>query len=99
MRELLQGYRAFVQLDAQDARTVVVYLREVSYAPGDMLFRAGDVQAGAHLLLVLEGEVTVETGTALPGLEFHRRQHQHQREQRCEREARATSRARGCTLG
>ena len=61
--------RAAEQLDAQDARTVVAYLREVSYAPGDMLFRAGDVQAGAHLLLVLEGEVTVETGTALPGLE------------------------------
>jgi CRP/FNR family transcriptional regulator, cyclic AMP receptor protein len=67
--DLLQGYRAFVQLDAQDARTVVAYLREVSYAPGDVLFRAGDVQAGAHLLLVLEGEVTVETGTTLPGLE------------------------------
>ena len=67
--ELLQAQRAFVRLDAEDAQTVVAYLREVSYAPGEVLFRAGDVQPGAHLLLLLEGEVTVETGTCLPGLE------------------------------
>lgn len=67
--ELLQKFRAFVQLDAQDAATVVAYLREVSYAPGEVLFRAGDTQAVAHLLLLLDGEVTVETGTNLPGLE------------------------------
>ena len=67
--ELLQKFRAFVQLDAQDAATVVAYLREVSYTPGEVLFRAGDTQAVAHLLLVLEGEVSVETGTSLPGLE------------------------------
>ena len=53
--ELLQAQRAFVRLDAEDAQTVVAYLREVSYAPGEVLFRAGDV--------------TVETGTCLPGLE------------------------------
>jgi CRP/FNR family transcriptional regulator, cyclic AMP receptor protein len=67
--DLLQRFRAFVQLDAQDAATVVGYLREVSYSPGEVLFRAGDTQAVAHLLLLLDGEVSVETGTALPGLE------------------------------
>jgi CRP/FNR family transcriptional regulator, cyclic AMP receptor protein len=67
--ELLQRFRAFVQLDAQDAATVVAYLREVRFSPGDVLFRAGDTQAVAHLLLVLEGEVAVDTATSLPGLE------------------------------
>ena len=67
--DLLQRFRAFVQLDAQDAATVVAYLREVSYSPGEVLFRAGDTQAVAHLLLVLDGEVSVDTGTSLPGLE------------------------------
>ena len=64
--DLLQRFRAFVQLDAQDAATVVGYLREVNYSPGEVLFRAGDTQTVAHLLLVLEGEVAVETGTTLP---------------------------------
>ena len=63
--ELLQGFRAFTRLDADDARTVVAYLREVSYSRGELLFRAGDSQASAHLLLLLEGEVAVDTGTGL----------------------------------
>jgi CRP-like cAMP-binding protein len=62
--ELLQGFRAFTRLDANDARTVVAYLREVSYSRGDVLFRAGDSHASAHLLLLLEGEVAVDTGTS-----------------------------------
>ncbi len=65
--ELLQAFRAFVQLDAQDARTVVGYLREVSFGRGEVLFRAGDSQATPHLLLLLEGEVAVDTGTGTPG--------------------------------
>lgn len=67
--ELLMGWRAFVRLDAADAATVAAYLREVSYGPGDVLFRAGDSMALTHLLVVLHGEVTVDTGTDLPGLE------------------------------
>lgn len=67
--DLLQRFRAFVQLDAQDAATVVAYLREVRYGAGEVMFRAGDTQAVAHLLLVLDGEVSVETGTSLPGME------------------------------
>jgi len=67
--DLLQGFRAIVRLDAQDAQTVPAYLREVSYSQGDVLFRAGDTEAVAHLLLVLEGEVSVDTGNSPPGLE------------------------------
>jgi len=63
--ELLQGFRAFTRLDANDARTVVAYLREVSYSRGELLFRAGDSHASAHLLLLLEGEVAVDTGAGL----------------------------------
>ncbi len=67
--DLLQRLRAFVQLDAQDAATVVAYLRELHYSPGDVLFRTGDTQAVAYLLLVLDGEVSVDTGTSAPALE------------------------------
>ena len=67
--DLLQGFRAFVRLDAQDARTVVAYLREVSYPRGEVMFRAGDSHSSAHLLLVLEGEVAVDTGTSTAAVE------------------------------
>ncbi len=63
---LLQGFRAFVQLDAQDARTVVSYLREMSFGRGELLFQAGDSHASAYLLLVLDGEVAVDTGDSVP---------------------------------
>ena len=62
--KLLQGFHAFMQLDAQDARTVVGYLREVSYSRGELLFRAGDSHASSHLLLLLDGEVAVDTGAS-----------------------------------
>jgi CRP-like cAMP-binding protein len=64
--ELLQTLRAFVRLDADDARCVVAYLREVGFARGEVLFRAGDQHSLAHLLLVLEGEVSVDTGSLSP---------------------------------
>jgi len=64
--QLLQSFRAFVQLDAQEARTVAAYLREVSFSRGEVMFRAGDSHASGHLLLVLDGEVAVDTGTSTP---------------------------------
>jgi CRP/FNR family transcriptional regulator, cyclic AMP receptor protein len=67
--ELLMGFRAFVRLDAADATTVAAYLREVSYAAGEVLFRAGDSMALSHMLLLLDGEVSVDTGTAVEGQE------------------------------
>lgn len=65
--ELLQSFRAFVRLDAADARTVAAYLREVSFGRGELLMRAGDTPQSAHLLLVLDGEVAVDTATRTPG--------------------------------
>lgn len=58
--ELLQGLHAFVRLDAQDAQCVLAYMREVTYARGSVLFRTGDSGHAGHLLLVLEGEVSVD---------------------------------------
>jgi CRP-like cAMP-binding protein len=65
--ELLQRMRAFLRLDAADARVVVAYLREVSFLRGDVLLRAGDTHTQAHMLLVLDGEVAVDTATRVPG--------------------------------
>ena len=60
--ELLQTLHAFVRLSAQDARCVAGYMRELSYARGERLFQAGEQHHANHLLLVLDGEVTVDTG-------------------------------------
>lgn len=60
--ELLQTFQAFVRLDADDARCVVAYMREVGYARGALLFAAGDQSGSSYLLLVLEGEVAVDAG-------------------------------------
>lgn len=64
--ELLQGLRAFVRLDAQDAACVLGYMREVVYAQGEVLYLAGCVRTAAHLLLLVEGEVSVDTGSPTP---------------------------------
>lgn len=63
---LLLGFRAFMRLEPAEARCVVAYLREVSFMPGELLLRAGDNQNVAYLLLVLDGEVAVDTGSPLP---------------------------------
>ena len=60
--ELLQTLRAFVRLDAADARCVAGYMRELRFARGEVLFRSGERQHINHLLLVLAGEVAVGTG-------------------------------------
>lgn len=65
--ELLQGFHAFVRLDAQDAQCVLAYMREVVYPSGSVLFRTGDSGHAGHLLLVLDGEVSVDASN--PGSE------------------------------
>lgn len=65
--ELLMQLRGFARLDMADARLVVTYLREVSFSRGEVMLRAGDTQTHAYLLLVLEGEVAVDTATLVPG--------------------------------
>lgn len=57
---LLQATRAFVRLDAEDAYCVASTMIDMSYAKGEVLFRAGDRQNANHLLLIIEGEVTVD---------------------------------------
>lgn len=64
--ELLQASRAFVRLDAEEAYCVASYMIDMSYSKGEVIFRAGDRQNANHLLLVIEGEVTVEADSPLP---------------------------------
>ena len=63
---LLQGFRTFIGLDADDARCVLTYMREVVYARGDVLYLAGCSRISGHLLLLVEGEVSVDTGSPTP---------------------------------
>lgn len=65
--ELMMGWRGLVRLEPADARCVVHYMREVHFQRGDLLYRAGDTQAAPHMLLVLEGEVAVDTARPAPG--------------------------------
>jgi CRP-like cAMP-binding protein len=65
---LLPTSNAFVQLSDEETRCVVAYLREVSYSRGERLFTAGDVSNSSYLLLLLEGEVSVDTGDAGGGV-------------------------------
>jgi CRP-like cAMP-binding protein len=57
----LQALRGFIRLHAGDSRRVVAAMHELHFARGDMLFRAGEVGDAGHLLLLLEGEVSVDT--------------------------------------
>ena len=58
--EVLLSLRAFLPLDAADARCVLAYLREVSFQRGEVMLRAGDQASAAFMLLVLEGDVSVQ---------------------------------------
>ncbi|MBI3369783.1 MAG: cyclic nucleotide-binding domain-containing protein [Burkholderiales bacterium] len=64
--QLLGTPQAMVQLDADDARQVVRMMRLVSFAKGTVLFREGDDSALSYLLLLLEGEVSVDSGEGGP---------------------------------
>ena len=60
--ELLQSSHALFALSAEEARCVVSYMREASYAKGATLLREGDGR-DSELLLLLDGEVSVDAGT------------------------------------
>jgi CRP/FNR family transcriptional regulator, cyclic AMP receptor protein len=64
--ELLRTPGAFLDLSAADAACAVGYMRLVDFVPGTTLFRAGDSAKVDYMLLVLEGEVSVEASTADP---------------------------------
>lgn len=61
---LLRQDTALAQLSAEDARCVVSYMRLVSYDEGAVLFKEGDQDSTGYMLLVLHGDVTVESAVA-----------------------------------
>jgi CRP/FNR family transcriptional regulator, cyclic AMP receptor protein len=58
---LLRRPTALSELTAEEAGCVVTYMRLASYAPGAVLLREGDAQSTGYMLLVLRGDVTVES--------------------------------------
>ena len=62
--QLLVTPGALAQLSLNDARTVVRYMEPRRVAEGAQFIRAGDRENTDHLLLVIEGEVTVESPTS-----------------------------------
>ncbi len=63
---LLRTPQALVALTDDDARHVIPYMRLVSFAAGTTVFREGDDAGTSYLLLLLEGEVSVDAGRENP---------------------------------
>jgi CRP/FNR family transcriptional regulator, cyclic AMP receptor protein len=59
--ELLTAPTALMQLDGDEARVVVSYMQPQRMAEGTVFIRQGEKDDTGHMMLVLEGEVTVET--------------------------------------
>jgi CRP/FNR family transcriptional regulator, cyclic AMP receptor protein len=59
--EMLTANSALMQLSHQEARAVVAYMRPRKIPEGTTFIREGDTQDTGFMLLVLDGEVTVET--------------------------------------
>ncbi|RYF41335.1 MAG: cyclic nucleotide-binding domain-containing protein [Comamonadaceae bacterium] len=58
---MLSAPSALMQLDQREARTVVAYMRPHRIPEGTTFIREGDTDDTDFMLLVLDGEVTVET--------------------------------------
>ncbi|MDE2395483.1 MAG: cyclic nucleotide-binding domain-containing protein [Burkholderiales bacterium] len=63
---MLRTPQAAIQLDAEGARCIVAYMRLVSFSAGTTLFHEGDDGRSGYLLLVLDGEVSVDMGDVTP---------------------------------
>lgn len=61
---LLRGDDALAQLSAADARCVVSYMRLLRSGEGQVLMREGEAATNGFMLLILDGEVTVENTVA-----------------------------------
>jgi CRP-like cAMP-binding protein len=59
--ELLQTEGAMSDLSSEEAAAVVGYMGLVTFNAGSTIFREGDASHTSYMLLVLAGEVTVET--------------------------------------
>jgi CRP-like cAMP-binding protein len=64
--DMLRAPRTMLPLSADDAQHIVRQMRLVSAPRGTLLFREGDESRSNHMLLLLEGEVSVESAAA-PG--------------------------------
>jgi CRP-like cAMP-binding protein len=51
------------KLTANEAACIVALMRIVTYPPGAAVFRAGEAAHTGYMLLVLEGDISVDTGT------------------------------------
>jgi CRP/FNR family cyclic AMP-dependent transcriptional regulator len=58
---LLRAPSALMQLTEDEATLVVSYMRQIDFAEGDTFMREGDTESADFVLLVLDGEVTVES--------------------------------------
>jgi CRP/FNR family transcriptional regulator, cyclic AMP receptor protein len=59
--EMLSAASALLQLDLPEARTVVAYMQPHRIAEGTTFIKQGDVAHSDFMLLLLDGEVTIET--------------------------------------
>lgn len=59
--EMLSAPSALLQLNHQEARTIVAYMEPHRIAEGTTFIREGDTDSTDFMLLLLDGEVTVET--------------------------------------
>ena len=56
--------KASFAFEPEDAQCALPYLRWVSYAAGSFLYREGDSTGTSYMLLLLEGDVSVDTGAS-----------------------------------
>ena len=61
---MLSRPKAMVQLTLDEARLVTTRMGLVAFAAGDTLLREGAESASGHMLLLLEGEVSVDSEAA-----------------------------------
>ena len=59
--KLLRTPTALAQLSPEESACVVSFMRLVGYAPGVTIIKEGDQQETGYMLLVLTGEVSVQT--------------------------------------
>ena len=58
---MLSAPSALLQLDHEEARTIVAYMQPRRIAEGTTFIREGDTDHTDFMLMVLDGEVTIET--------------------------------------
>jgi CRP/FNR family cyclic AMP-dependent transcriptional regulator len=59
--DMLRAPTALMQLTAEQAQTVVKYMQPLLIPEGTVIFQEGDTDDTGYLLLIIGGEVTVET--------------------------------------